>query len=161
MHPSLLPTLKLFFVFFSFVLYGVACAGLVTDELRGDLAMALVAFAGGVGCWVVVLMCVFFLFPPNLSFSLPRLLGSEADDDDIDDDNPSRMFTAHSKPDKWIATTWFDLATSSTLFVFLTGPSSPPTLRPPANPPRHEQLVSPSSPRTPPPSSRSAAPLPR
>ncbi|GAA5932907.1 hypothetical protein JCM1841_005191 [Sporobolomyces salmonicolor] len=79
------PALQLLLALLSLVLYGVSCAGLATEKLKGDSATALVAFVAGV---TVILV-------------------------------PGTMVCAKAKPQHFIATVWYDLASGSVLFVFL------------------------------------------
>ncbi|GAA5959059.1 hypothetical protein JCM21900_000008 [Sporobolomyces salmonicolor] len=79
------PALQLLLALLSLVLYGVSCAALATEKLKGDSATAVVAFVAGV---IVILV-------------------------------PGTMVCAKAKPQHFIATVWYDLASGSVLFVFL------------------------------------------
>ncbi|GAA5902196.1 hypothetical protein JCM6882_006726 [Rhodosporidiobolus microsporus] len=78
--------LQIALVFFSFALFGLSCAGLATDRLKGDPATAVVALAGGATVGVV----------------------------------PGVMVLAWAKPEKPVATAWFEMSFFSVLFMVFT-----------------------------------------
>ncbi|GAA6005698.1 hypothetical protein JCM10207_005299 [Rhodosporidiobolus poonsookiae] len=97
-----------FLTFLSFVLYGIACAALATDQLRGDPATAIVAFAGGITALVVPGWRVAFSFSPVDARLCLVLFVSNS------------LALAATRPAKFPATTWFFFSYLSTLFVFYT-----------------------------------------
>ncbi|GAA6059110.1 hypothetical protein JCM10212_002081 [Sporobolomyces blumeae] len=83
---SLRSTSQLTLTCLSLVLFGVACGALVSDDLQGNPAVAILAFVSGLTTLAL----------------------------------PGTMFLAYSKPNTYIATTWFALVVETFLFVFLT-----------------------------------------